>query len=197
MARAIKKAATRVSVGERFPTLQLTDLNEEPVLIPDAAGAMTHLQFRRFAGCPVCNLHLRSIIGRLEEITAAGIREVVVFHSTAAELRKYQDDMPFTVIGDPDKKLYRRFGVEASLAAILKPGAWRAIPAALRDAVKPAFAKRRALLPANPTNGTLGLPADLLIAADGRIVAVKYGSHAYDQWTVDELLTIAAHPTLD
>jgi hypothetical protein len=51
--------------------------------------------------------------------------------------------------------------------------------------------KRRALLPANPTNGNLGLPADVLIAADGRIVAAKYGEHAYDQWSVDELLALS------
>jgi hypothetical protein len=42
-----------------------------------------------------------------------------------------------------------------------------------------------------PTNGNLGLPADLLIAGDGRVVAVKYGTHAYDQWSVDELLGAA------
>lgn len=114
MARTAPARSKRVTVGEQFPTLLLRGLNDEPVQIPDPTGALTHLQFRRFAGCPVCNLHLRSISGRIEEINTAGIREVVVFHSTAAELRKYQDDMPFAVVGDPDKDLYRRFGVEAS-----------------------------------------------------------------------------------
>jgi alkyl hydroperoxide reductase subunit AhpC len=56
----------------------------------------------------------------MDEISAAGIREVVVFHSTATELRKYQSDMAFPVIGDSDKTLYRRFGVEASARAVLK-----------------------------------------------------------------------------
>jgi hypothetical protein len=37
----------------------------------------------------------------------------------------------------------------------------------------------------------LGLPADFLIAPSGRINAVKYGTDAYDQWSVDELLTLA------
>jgi AhpC/TSA antioxidant enzyme len=71
---------------------------------------------------------LHSISSRLSEITAAGIREVVVFHSTSSELRKYEADLPFSVVDDPDKQLYRRFGVEASAKAILKPGAWRALP---------------------------------------------------------------------
>jgi hypothetical protein len=46
--------------------------------------------------------------------------------------------------------------------------------------------------PARPTNGNLGLPADLLITADGSVAAVKYGAHAYDQWSVDELLDLAS-----
>ena len=111
----------RLSVGDKFPQLKLTGITEESISIPDPSGVLTHLQFRRFAGCPICNLHLRSISGRLDEITAAGVREVVVFQSTPAELRRYENGLPFTVIGDPGKELYRMFGVETSARAITKP----------------------------------------------------------------------------
>jgi hypothetical protein len=107
-------------------------------------------------------------------------------------LRKYQGDMPFPVIGDPDKTLYRRFGVEASAKAVLNPRAWRTLPAGWRRAIADAVAHRRAPLPLAPTNGNLGLPADLLISRDGGIAGVKYGAHAYDQWSVDELLDLAS-----
>ncbi|WP_433541970.1 hypothetical protein ACQP10_03265 [Streptosporangium sandarakinum] len=40
--------------------------------------------------------------------------------------------------------------------------------------------------------GRLGLPGDFLIAGDGRVPAAKLGRHAYDQWSVDELLALAA-----
>jgi hypothetical protein len=40
-------------------------------------------------------------------------------------------------------------------------------------------------------NGSLGLSGDFLIAPNGRVVASKYGDHAYDQWTVDEVLELA------
>jgi peroxiredoxin len=180
----------RLSVGDKFPQLNLTGMSEESISIPDPGGMLTHLQFRRFAGCPICNLHLRSISNRLDEITAAGVREVVVFHSTPAELRRYEEDLPFSVVGDPDKELYRRFGVEASAKAILSPGAWRALPAGWWHAIVAAITKRRAPLPAKPTNGNLGLPADLLVDGDGRVAAAKYGEHAYDQWSVDELVVM-------
>lgn len=40
--------------------------------------------------------------------------------------------------------------------------------------------------------GITGLPADFLIASDGSVLACKYGAHAYDQWSVDDLLGLAA-----
>lgn len=39
--------------------------------------------------------------------------------------------------------------------------------------------------------GHFGLPADFLFDAQARVVACKYGVHADDQWSVDELLALA------
>jgi hypothetical protein len=39
-----------------------------------------------------------------------------------------------------------------------------------------------------PTGGRFGLPADLLIDEHGEVLAVKYGRHAYDQWSLGALL---------
>jgi hypothetical protein len=74
---------------------------------------------------------------------------------------------------------------------VLNPRAWRALPIGWRHAIGDAIAQRRAPLPLAPTNGNLGLPADLLIMGDGRVAAVKYGIHAYDQWSVDQLVDLA------
>jgi hypothetical protein len=41
------------------------------------------------------------------------------------------------------------------------------------------------------TGGPLGLPAEFLVAPDGRIKAAHYGKHAYDQWPVKTLLELA------
>jgi hypothetical protein len=69
---------------------------------------------------------MRSISGRHDEIVAAGVREMVVFHSSADAMREFQADLPFTTIADPDKELYREFGVEASPKALLNLRAWSA-----------------------------------------------------------------------
>jgi peroxiredoxin len=174
--------------GDAFPALELTATSGEQVKIPDPVGDYVHLQLRRFAGCPICNLHLRSIVTRHDEIRSRGIREVVVFHSTADELAEHQAELPFALIADPERELYRRFGVERGPSSLLSPRALRAAIAGQAAALRNDSTQRGALAPARPTGGHLGLPADFLIAGDGRIVALKYGRHAYDQWTVDELL---------
>ena len=177
-----------LQVGDPFPKLELTSTSGELVKIPDPSGNFVHLQLRRFAGCPICNLHLRSIVTRHDKIRSHGIREVVVFHSTVSELAKHEADLPFPLVADPDRKLYRRFGVEHRMGSLLSMRALRAAMAGESTAFGNDKTKRGALGPIKPTGGRLGLPADFLIAPDGRLAAVKYGRHAYDQWSVDELL---------
>lgn len=152
---------------------------------------LIHLQQRRFAGCPVCNLHLRSIVRRHDEIVAAGVREVVVFHSTAEELRPHAEHLPFAVVADPTKRLYAEFGVESSRRALLDSRAWLPIARAAARSLWGVLRRRHPSPSLRPAGGRNGLPADLLIAPDGRVVARKYGEHAYDQWTVEELLALA------
>lgn len=169
--------------GDRFPRLQAETIQGNKIAISDEAFPYVHLQFRRFAGCPVCNLHLKTFEARINEIVEAGIMEVVVFHSSAAELLPYQGNFPFAVIGDPEKKIYERYGVSTSITALLNPAVWPTI-------VKAKLAKDKPPMSGFPNGGPLGLPADFLIAANGIIMAAKYGKHADDQWSVDELLSV-------
>lgn len=160
------------------------------VAVPDPDRPV-HLQFRRFAGCPICHTHLRSFAKRHAEITAAGIREVVFFHTGIDELYEHTDFLPFDVVPDPDKKAYREFGVESGRRAILSPGGlWAVLRTAIPTAAR--ILTGRQLPPsAKPEGGRLGLPADFLIAPDGRVTAAHYGRHMDDQWSVDELLRLA------
>jgi peroxiredoxin len=176
--------------GDRIAGHALLTASGKLAAVPDA-GRVIHLQFRRFAGCPICNLHLRSFVRRRAEIEAANINEVVVFHSTADELRQYEADLPFAVIGDPDKRLYREFGVEAAPKALTDARAMLAILRTLLPVTVETIRTGKLAANLDPHGGRLGLPADFLIAPDGRVLACKYGEHADDQWSVDELLALA------
>lgn len=188
------RLTSQVCVGDTVSAQEVETIHGEKIAIPDPMR-LVHLQLRRFAGCPVCHLHLQSVVARHQEITAATITEVVVFHSTTDELRQHASHLPFAVVADPDKRLYRQFGVETSRHAILRPRAWRPILEGLIRRLS-MVARRREHLVFRPRNGVLGLPADILIAPTGTVIAHKYGEHAYDQWTVDELLAHARPRTL-
>ena len=142
----------KARVGDAFPTLELAAASGQLVTVPDPAGDYVHLQLRRFAGCPICNLHLRSIVTRHDEIRSHRIREVVVFHSTVKELAKREAEMPFPLIPDPERALYRQLGVERGPSSLLSGGALRAAmageAAAIRSAVRRAASSDRSNPPA-------------------------------------------------
>jgi peroxiredoxin len=175
---------TKLNAGDMLSSRELVTIHGKPVQVPDA-GRLVHLQFRRYAGCPICNVHLRSIARRHDEVLAGGIREVVVFHSTAQTMLEFQDQLPFAVIADPARRLYAEFGVGTmSPLAALNPRSW--------------VVAARALIRADSLRGAtgkgekrLGLPADFLVRSDGQILAAKYGTYADDQWSVDKLLDLA------
>lgn len=174
---------------------ELVGIHGEVISIPDPER-IVHLQFRRFASCPLCNVHLRSIARRHGEIVAAGVMEVVVFHSEVEAMRPHQGGLPFAAVSDPDRQLYGEFGIESSPRAVLHPGAWRGplFPYAWQVGMR----ERRALNAEGKVargEDMFGLPGDFLIASDGRLLAVKYGRHANDQWSVDDLLGQVARPS--
>jgi peroxiredoxin len=165
--------------GDRSPRIHTKNIHGAAVGVPDPRGSIVHVQFRRFAGCPICNLHLQSFVRQHASLQSAGIREVVVFHAGAQALLPYQGNFPFDVIGDPTKAIYQRFGVGSSLASVLRPGSW---PASIKGILQ----KERPKLTFE--GGVLGLPADFLIAPDGTIIDRYYGKHADDQWSIDDVL---------
>ena len=166
----------RFGWSNKVPSRELTTVGGETIRVPDDAG-IVHLQFRRYAACPVCNLHLRTFARRYDEIVRARIIEIAVFHSPADELRGH--DLPFALVADPARALYKEFGVEKSIRSVFDP---RACGAMLRGIA--AFGVTLPRLGESP----FGLPADFLISPGGVLIDHKYGSHADDQWSVDELL---------
>lgn len=180
---------TQLSSGAVVPARRLRAINGRPVLVP-ARGGRTHLQFRGFAGCPICHLELFNFAVRYEEVADAGITEVVVlFQSPDDELCGYHSLLPFAVVADLDRVLHRDFGVATGLRAIAGPRTWwaaiRGWPAVLLHRTDPdcvgGCINRRT---------HLGLPSDFLIDPDGTVVAAHYGRHAGDQWSVDRLLDV-------
>ncbi|NDZ17157.1 hypothetical protein C7T35_40010 [Variovorax sp. WS11] len=173
----------KLAPGDIAPAMALETIRGERLTVPDASARLVHLQFRRFAGCPVCNFHLLSLARRRQDLEAADIREVILFHSSKNEMLAYQAQLPFDCVADPTKQQYRRFGVETSKWAALHP---RVFWAGLRWILATGRFYNKA------ENGILGLPADFLVDSRGFIAAAKYGLHADDHWDADELLQLVS-----
>jgi peroxiredoxin len=179
----------QLEAGQTFPPLETRNIHGARISIP--GETCVHLQFRRFAGCPICNLHLQSFVRRNYELKRAGIVEIVFFHSSVAELLPYQGSFPFDVVGDAERRFYRQYGVGRSIFSLLHPKTWLAM---LRGLIT----KGRPAISLSPEGGLLGLPADFLIGAGGLVEAVHYGTHADDHWSVDQVLELAARsPKMD
>ncbi len=171
--------------GARAPSLDATTIHGLPVSVPGGRARWVHLQFRRFAGCPVCNFHLMTMAKRQPEIEAAGVHQIVFFHSTPEEMMKYQAQLPFDCVADAGMHHYRRWGVQKSLRSLFHP---RVVLNGARWVLTQRRFYRRA------ENGMIGLPADFLVDGEGIVRASKYGTHADDQWDVDELLSLVRAP---
>ena len=172
----------KLKVGDKFPAMSLATTKGRELSIPLPGAKFTHVQFRRFSGCPICNTHIASLRTAADKLRETGIYEVLFFHSTASEVESFHNDLPFDAIADPGKRFYRQVGAEKSYLATLHPSAlW----AAFVSSIKGRFRMKM-------TGGPFGLPAEFLVAPDGRILAAKYGLHAYDQWSVGELLKLTA-----
>src|SRR5438046_10762530 len=99
----------RLKMGHTVQRRELMTIHGEAIRIPDSER-LTHLQFRRYAGCPACNVHLRSIARRHAEILAAGMQEIVVFHSRRETMLEFHGGHPLAAIGEPRNLLNAEFG---------------------------------------------------------------------------------------
>lgn len=171
----------KLRFGDHLAPLGVETIEGANLALPHPDYRFTHLQFRRWIGCPICNLHVATFRRQAERIAAAKIREVMFFHSTADEIRSFKPDLPFDLVGDAERVHYRRFGVERGWRFIAN---WRVV----RDGVRGLMAGKFRLA---DTHGIDGLPADFLVASNGFVVAANYGDDAADHWSVDELIATA------
>ncbi|MEV5974693.1 peroxiredoxin-like family protein [Streptomyces sp. NPDC051921] len=178
----------RLAVGARAPGLTeaVTMTGAAPPVL-GRSGRSVVLKFYRFANCPLCNLHLHSWVVRAAEVKAAGLVPVAVFHSPVRALREQLQQgaaVPFDVIADPDKRLFRAYGVEESLAGML-----HARVAA--DNMRALRAGYRSMLPFGHEGGIRGHPADFLVDPDGIVRLAHYGADYADTLDVDTVLNAA------
>ncbi len=107
---------------KQFETIQLKDVYGNEFTIQQLKGRKIYLTFLRTTSCPFCNLRVHQLIQKQEEWNKKGIVTVAVFASTADEISQYagKQQPQFTIIADPDERLYHQFGIKHSFVAMIK-----------------------------------------------------------------------------
>ena len=140
--------------------------------------------FLRYYGCRICQLDLHDLDLGYEAVRRAGGRVVVVLQSKRQILEAASEEktFPYTVICDPDQKLYKLFEI---------------LPAADKDALKGGNASQKVARAAELgmahgeyEGNELQLPAAVLVDGDMTVRYAHYGENAADTPTVEEIVRL-------
>lgn len=171
-ARKFEQDGNAIAVGEKVPDFTLPNAKGETVLLSELlSNGPVVVTFYRGSWCPYCNLQLRAMQSRLDEIHALGAELVAISPEvpdgvlTETEI----NEMAFPVLSDQDATVAEKFGV-----------AWE-VP----DVILEHMRKDRNLDLADINNGNervLPIPATFIIDRDGvvqwRFVEVDYRMRA-------------------
>jgi len=131
------------------------------------------LVFLRYLGCPLCQLKIDEILAEEFRFQDAGISLFVVLQSSSASVRGYyrETDIPFSLICDPEGKIYECYGVvTGSIFRYITPGVLK----------KVASAKKHGIRHGKKEGKELQLPAIFIISSGGRIAYAGYGKNIGD-----------------
>ncbi len=165
---------SRLAPGAAAPSLEGHDHLGRPVSLAALAGRPVLVAFFRYASCPLCNLRVHQLRLAHAELRAKGLEILAVFQSPPESIAAYvgRQAVEFPLIGDPEQRLYRVWGVERGWLGLVKAGTV--------DLVNSLRALRAGYLPGRIDGPMNRLPADFLVDASGRLAEVHYGSHAGD-----------------
>ncbi len=173
----------RLTLGAQAPVFEADSLGGRRVDLAALRGRTVLVKFYRFATCPVCNLHLHHFIKEYQVVEALGLTTIVIFHSPAEKLEAtHGDATPFDLVPDPDKRIFRAFGVERGLAGMFAPAVMRDYIRALAAGFPPGML--------TSDGGITGNPADFIVDAAGRIAFAHYGRHYADSLTAGQVADV-------
>ena len=175
----------RLSAPCRSKDFKTKDIFGNYFQLSELRGKRVMLSFFRDAACPFCNYRIYELTQKHKEWQDAGMEVVVVFSDTKDKVRDLvaKRPRPFTMICDPRLKLYDRYGVEKSQAALFKAFVFN-LPEIIKGFLKGAK-------PTNNPHMTI-VPADFLIDVDGRIVDIWYGKNTADHIPFQRLIEFAS-----
>ena len=167
----------RKSPGDKVPSFSVFDILGNEHSSEKYIGKQWMLSFFRYASCPACNLRIHELTKVYDELQQNGIQILTVFESPKTSILDYvsKDELPFPIIPDPDRKLYKLFGVESS---------WLKFIFGLPTVVKGVL---NGFFPGKMEGDLAIIPADFLIGKNGIIQKAYYGKNFGDHIPTKEI----------
>jgi peroxiredoxin len=73
-------SSQKLKVGDKFPAMSLTTTKGKELSIPVSGAKFTHVQFRRFSGCPICDTHIAFLRAASQKLLARIFHNPVRLH---------------------------------------------------------------------------------------------------------------------
>ncbi len=170
----------RIQPGQPAKNFSTEDISGNAITLTDYAGRSVMLSFYRYAACPLCNLRVHHLIQHHASFLERNLNLVAVFQSPPESIRRYvgRQNIPFPVIADPERNLYRLYGVESS---------W---PGFIRGSLRLSMvtsALMKGFLPGKMEGIKSMVPADFLIGPDSTIRVAYYGGDIGDHLPIEQI----------
>jgi peroxiredoxin Q/BCP len=108
-----REAAMDINVNDKAPEFTLPDQNGEPVSLKDFRGQWVVLYFYPRADTPGCTIEACEFRDSHKKTEKSGAVVLGVSPDEPKALKKFEEkfDLPFTLLGDADKKVGNAYGV--------------------------------------------------------------------------------------
>jgi thioredoxin-dependent peroxiredoxin len=162
--------------GQIAPTFQTQDVFEKPVTVGKAQH-WTLLSFLRNGACAICNLRIHELISKYPELQELGLEVIAVFESPVDSIRTNvtKQNVPFTLLSDPEAKLYDLYQVETSQEKVALTMQMPETQVVIAQAASIGYP----LTPEENSN-FYRIPADFLIDPEGNLRIAHYANHLTD-----------------
>lgn len=183
----------KLKTGDSAPELEVADILGNSVAFENFTSSYVLIAFLRYSECPWCNLALHRLAMEKQLLSDSNC-EIIAFIQSSPDdiqksiLEKHALKPDFTIIADPDMKVYKRFGVDLSILLGLRHHI-RHIPAWVESVRKERFTQKS-------INGEFFLaPAAVLVSlADKKIVSADYNADFYEHESFSRIYdAIAEH----
>lgn len=171
----------KLAAGHQAPAFHTHDVDGTPVALDTGTAPYVLLAFLRYAGCPWCNLAIHRLALESKMLAQNNCDVVVFVQSTPEKIRENIHERhairpDFPIIADPSKKIYRQYGVNGSLHAVVR--AVNDIPAWVHAVREHGFAQGK-------VDGNLFLAQALFLVSRkaNTVVQALYGQSLYEHET--------------